>query len=346
MSAETMHTVYLHGKLGKLYGTEGIEISGRDVKEIFQGLKANFGRGFHNLIKDGYWQITRGKRKVDSEFILERDVVVNDYEVEMPLQENELHVFPALLGAGRFGGIILGVVLIIIGIALQMIPGIGTILGAYTAKIGIGLIIAGIAATISGIINLFMSNPKTGSYSKAEVGQNPSLLYNGPVNVIEQGGPVPVVYGIHMTGSTVISSAIDLYTKGAKGNLLEEEDSTFSAGIGNWEGTGLSTRSGYLRVSGNPATLPVNITPGKNYKLTVTAKAPLYVNFSPPELGTCRIEIGDSTSIYAFEESRSIHPKNITLTFTVPPIVGQPKIKLIRVFGPHSDFDNIKLVLV
>lgn len=36
--------------------------------------------------------------------------------------------------------------------------------------------------------------------------EKPSMLYNGPQNVTEQGYPVPVIYGTHMTGSIVVSA--------------------------------------------------------------------------------------------------------------------------------------------
>ena len=35
-------------------------------------------------------------------------------------------------------------------------------------------------------------------------------ILDGPVNVVEQGGPVPLVYGIIRTGSTVVAGGIQV----------------------------------------------------------------------------------------------------------------------------------------
>ena len=91
--------------------------------------------------------------------------------------------------------------LIIVGVVLLFTP---------AAEIAPFVIEAGVALTIGGIMTLFFGpkNPLAGTDRGEQTDQNPSYLFNGPVNTIKQGGPVPLLYGRMMVGSQVISSGI------------------------------------------------------------------------------------------------------------------------------------------
>jgi predicted phage tail protein len=102
-------------------------------------------------------------------------------------------------------GIIMGVLMIA---AIFLLPAAGVALAAGTAQM---LAIGGAFAIIGGIITMATTNtPKVGNYDNQSVDKKKSFIYNGPVNVMEQGGAVPLVYGRHLCGSTVISSSIDV----------------------------------------------------------------------------------------------------------------------------------------
>jgi len=207
IAADTLHTVYLHGKLGKEYGKDPITIFGTSVKDVFQGLCSGLGDNFKETIKTGMWHITTGTRKSKGEKPSIQDNLLDEKEVDINLVENEIHVFPQVKGAGGALRIIIGVVLIIVAVVLTVVTwGAASplIVGAITFLVGTGA-----SLVIGGAMQLMTSAPKVGDYQAAEVtAQRPSFLFNGVVNTVEQGGPVPLVYGIHLTGSTVISAGM------------------------------------------------------------------------------------------------------------------------------------------
>jgi hypothetical protein len=69
---------------------------------------------------------------------------------------------------------------------------------AFAVNIVIGLVMNVLAP----------SADTSGGGAKAD--ERPSFLYNGAINVIEQGYAVPIVYGTHMTGSIVVSAGVDI----------------------------------------------------------------------------------------------------------------------------------------
>jgi len=64
----------------------------------------------------------------------------------------------------------------------------------------------GIALTLGGISQLVLGTPSADSTDRPE--NKPSYLFNGPVNTVSQGNPVPVCFGMMLVGSQVISAGI------------------------------------------------------------------------------------------------------------------------------------------
>lgn len=120
---------------------------------------------------------------------------------ELVMKNNLLEtidIVPVIEGAdGDIGAIILGAVLIIIGI---FVPGLGVL--------GTMLIIGGIGLIAAGVINLLTSPPQFEDFRSAN--QRISYLFNGPVNVTNEGGPVPIGYGRLLVGSQVISASYEV----------------------------------------------------------------------------------------------------------------------------------------
>ena len=199
--ADTLHTIYLHGSLGKKYGTGKFSIYGSSIKDVICGLSSNLDPSFKQTIREGEWHITKGKQSQNSDLPDNNDTFVSNEEVELSTNTQEIHIYPKVKGAGGVWRVVLGVVLIIVGILLVAYAGGAGADYAFTA--GAGLIIGGIAS-------LLTKSPKLGGYESAEVDQRPSFLFNGIVNVVEQGGPVPVVCGRHRTGSTVIGASMEV----------------------------------------------------------------------------------------------------------------------------------------
>lgn len=163
-----LRTVHLHGRLGARFGKRHV----LDVESPAEALKAllyQF-RGFENHIKQRSYIVTAGRsRRRD------RCTVLCEDALKLRLGgATDIHIVPAPLMAG--------VELIILGITLVLV------------------------AISAVVIFTMVKAPKPGD-REAET-KAASHVFDGPQNVIEQGHPVPLVYGEVRTGSVVVSSGI------------------------------------------------------------------------------------------------------------------------------------------
>jgi len=152
----------------------------------------------------------------------EFEVKVGNYdvgkeEVHYPIGQEDIHFVPVITGAGRgLGKILLGAALI--GLAI-INPSVGFGLGpqglgggfatasgafsitAFAGNIGIGLVLMGVSEMLTPL-------PKKRDFNNEE---DPRLSYNfsGTQNTSRAGTSVPICYGEIITGSVVISGAVD-----------------------------------------------------------------------------------------------------------------------------------------
>lgn len=112
-----------------------------------------------------------------------------------------IDIVPVIEGAdsGIFATI-LGVVLIIVGIVVALIPGF--------QPLGVAIIIGGLGLLAAGVTALLSKPPKFDDFREID-GQTgrTSYLFNGPQNTTREGGPVPIGYGRLLIGSQVISAS-------------------------------------------------------------------------------------------------------------------------------------------
>lgn len=98
---------------------------------------------------------------------------------------------PILQGSGKYTQIIVGAIVIVAG-AIARSP--------MTVQ-------AGISMMVSGVINLFISPSKNAGTSDDSV---TSYYFDGAVNTVAQGAPVPLVFGRCKVGSMVINASIEM----------------------------------------------------------------------------------------------------------------------------------------
>ena len=201
------YNIYLHGSLAKTYGKQPFTVFGKSLHDAMQGMVCNLGERFKATIRDNNWHVTKGNRDESIDIPIETDNFISPEEVPMYLPVNEIHIFPAITGAGGkgmgIGKIIMGIILVVVAVVMFWNP-VGWVAWAGL----IGGVASGVATIASGVASLTTSTPVVKSYSSAEVDKKSSFIFNGPVNVVEQGGPVPLVYGRHMTGSVVVSAGL------------------------------------------------------------------------------------------------------------------------------------------
>lgn len=194
----TLRTIHLHGALGEEFGSAH-RFAVETAAEAVRALVCNF-PDFAVAVKEGAYEIVRGDYAPETGMWLD-EADLNAFR----LGRADLHIVPVIEGsknqqAGGALKVILGVALI--GGALLMSGGaLATpLIGAFNygnvAMIGAALTLAGIATMLS---------PKQ---------QNPyeqnSFTLQGPGNSYAQGNPVPLVYGEVITGSQLISGALDI----------------------------------------------------------------------------------------------------------------------------------------
>lgn len=177
--------IFLHGHLGERYGKK-LELEVDNVAEAIALLRANFATFAQDVIGHSY-RVWVGKTNVS------RDELTN------PAKGQDIHIVPVIAGAGgglgRFFGIILGVVLIAVDFFTDYAFG-----GGYLTKVGIGLIAGGVISMI-----FAPSLPKISMATNEPVEKKVSRYFNGSVNTVGQGNPVPILYGRLLVGSQVIS---------------------------------------------------------------------------------------------------------------------------------------------
>ncbi len=110
--------------------------------------------------------------------------------IATPFQDcEEVHLFSATKGAG------IEAALVSWGFSAAAASFISTVV----INLAISLVIGAVTRMLA---------PKVENKGSERPEERPSFLYNGPENVIQQGYQVPIVYGVHMTGSVVVSAGV------------------------------------------------------------------------------------------------------------------------------------------
>lgn len=201
--------IIFHGKFKKLYPEE-VTLEGNSVAELINGLCKQDKRLHAKLGKDRYSLTIQGFSDEESLY------------AELPEDFKELHIFPALCG-GKNGGIfqiLLGVVLVVVGIAVIII-GAGN---PVALAIGQALIGAGIGLAIGGVIAMLSPAPELdfGGFNDPE--SSKYLLSNQ--NTVKSGTRIPLLYGRSLAYGHYLSFNID--SKDLSSASVTNPASTFS----------------------------------------------------------------------------------------------------------------------
>lgn len=190
-----MNTIYLHGQLGQEYGHE-FELEIDSPREALRALFLMVD-GLVDKVKSGSWRMVRGDRNNGAE--LTEDMF------DVGMGDADLHIIPAVEGAGGGGAgkIIIGVIMVAAAFFTA-----GASLAAMTA-FQTGVAVMGGAMIVSGITVMSAQTPTTDVTDRSKENQE-SFLFDGPVNVNAQGGPVYLIYGEMLVGSVVIGSGLEV----------------------------------------------------------------------------------------------------------------------------------------
>lgn len=181
-------TIRLNGALGKNFGRNW-NLAVESVADALQLIEAN---------KPGVnaW-MRRNARKYDRYHVkVERhdgtSVEVEEREIGMVSEGiRSITITPVIAGAAAGLRIVIGVALMISSYWL----------GPYAFAMGASL-------ALGGIVELLSPTPKVSSGNQRS--DNTSYYFDGPVNTVDQGVPVPLVYGRILAGSQVISAKVTI----------------------------------------------------------------------------------------------------------------------------------------
>lgn len=178
-----MAVILLYGHLALKYGKRH-EYQISNPGEAIRALKANY-PGFEQQVLShtgGYHVLVGFENRLG--------IDVND----ISSQKEVIRIVPSVSGSG------------IETIAFWLFA--NTALGVAASWVVGAVISIAISAAISSIASSLFAPSKADSKNSERAENRPSYLFNGPVNTVVQGHPVPVGYGRLRVGSQVISSGI------------------------------------------------------------------------------------------------------------------------------------------
>ena len=192
----------LYGELAKFVGHKEFEIKVDSLAKAVSFLVNNFPQ-VEKYMNPKYYQVKVGNYAVDKE------------EIHHPIGQEDIHIVPVISGAGSgTGKFLLGAALIAgaffmpAGSGLTLMEGIKA---GSLAKVGLvtkSMLYVGTALALQGVSEMLFPLPKPKEFS-SEQDPRLSFSFSGTQNTSRAGTPVPIVYGEIVTGSVVISGAID-----------------------------------------------------------------------------------------------------------------------------------------
>ena len=214
------HRLHLHGKLRE-YGDvfdlcvntplEAIHL----VAEQIEGLKDD--------IKKGYFRIIKGD--IDTGMVysneLSPEMRYSSLDMLLGSKAQNIHIVPVLQGSGGDNGvfgIIVGAVLMVAAVVAAPFTG-GTSLAAGMSAFQFGFLgsttfMLGAAMMLGGISAMLMPAQQMnfgGANSMEKADERPSYFLSAPINMMEQGGAVPVLFGEMFVGSVTLSASLEVY---------------------------------------------------------------------------------------------------------------------------------------
>lgn len=216
-------SVHLYGALKK-YGSK-LELEIDTPVEAFRALFANFSDA-REIVKAGQFKIIVGDRTTGKQI----------GEDELGFRGTKpLHIIPVVNGAGGGRGaskVVIGAAIVALafyaapmayagadaafmaqaGVANYSAMGATAFTAPLIGSVSYGSIASlGLTMALTGAYQALSPTPKAQDYGQREApDQRPSFTYNGPVNAVEQGAAVPLVYGQVRTGSVLVSAGVSV----------------------------------------------------------------------------------------------------------------------------------------
>ena len=198
---EKLTKIKFHGAIGKVIGKEDWELSISSPAEAIHAVNVQTNDRLRKHFigedtRDARYQILIDGKEIN----FNGDYKNNELNLSRA-NIDKIDIVPVIEGSGFFdsswGGILLGT----IGLGLSSNP--------FAMMASLSLITQGLANMLAKPPKMpeqrQISNPNSDTAALAN-----SYLFNGPVNVINEGGPVPIGYGRLVIGSQVIMTSYEI----------------------------------------------------------------------------------------------------------------------------------------
>ena len=159
--------------------------------------------GLREHLEKGMYQV-RFKKQDMSEASLQDDM--------SQVGGGVLHIVPRVTGAGKWGRVIAGAVLIVVGV----------IAWGYGA-IGQPMVKMGIAMMVGGVAQLLTKTPKMDNFQSSGEKASRNSSFSNVENTVAQGSLVPQIYGTCYVGSRVISQGLESRRVDTKNDPVMED---------------------------------------------------------------------------------------------------------------------------
>ena len=221
---DTIHKIKLHGELANAFGDE-FKFAGHSPAEMIKFLMYQV-KGFADKFKDGYYRVVKNNEESGFHY--------DEQSLHCSLGDvpSTIHLIPSLQGSGGGSGgggkAILGGVIMVAAVATAWFTGgaslyAGGLSFGTSFSVGMGatafagfsygtIALLGGAMLLGGLAMALQPAPDMGSSPSRERPEaRPSYFLNGAINMMEQGGALPILYGKYLAGSVVINASVEVY---------------------------------------------------------------------------------------------------------------------------------------
>jgi len=184
-----LRKIVLHGALAEETGVAEIELDINSPRDLFAALRSQVSGFRKAMMNHPDMHVILSNKKRTEVRAITPDIFI------FPIDENAkyVHILPTVAGSGAET-----VAYLIMEMEFSYAAAV-----AVTVALNVAAAVA-----LSYVASALAPSPDTSQGNPTDA--RPSFLFNGAVNVVEQGYPVPLVYGIHTTGSVVVSVGVDV----------------------------------------------------------------------------------------------------------------------------------------